>query len=674
MRRCISSEYYFFRLCRFWVLLSFITLFAQKISAQTDTSRSLREVSVKANVIPVLKSQTPAQQITSADFVKYGAFNVADAVRSFSGVNIKDYGGIGGIKTISVRGLASNHTAVFYDGLQINDAQTGQIDLSKLNLSNIDKITLYNAQPDDLLQHARAFAFASVLDITTKTNKLPSGKTTGITAGIKSGSFGLFNPFIQLQQHINNNWYAVLSTNYINSNGRYKYKVEGDGSDTLATRRHSEVRSFQTDAALYWHKSDSSTFNIHLNYYNAKRGLPGAVVYYSQSPGENLDNDDVFVQASYKHIWRNSLQLLLNSKLSQLKTRYLDSPYFNTQGFILQHYKQQEAYQSATVTYNIKPFWVISYAADASVTKVNADIERYAYPTRFTLLNVIASNIKLNRWEFSGNLLYTYLHESVKRGSALQQQPVLSPTVVASFRPLAAANLTIRAFYKNIFRYPTLDELYYFAFAERIIKPEFVKQYDLGATYSKNFDGFVNYISLNADAYYNNVHNKIIALPNQNPAVFSYSNVGEVDIKGIDFGFKAASRRINNLSLSFAANYTYQDALDVSDSPGSNYLEQIPYTPKNTLALNAGINYKRLSVYYNQVLSSHRNYNGSEDVKYRLPGYSVSDASAVYDIQFNKLPVRLSAEANNIFNKYYSIIRSYPMPGRSYRFSIQVTI
>ncbi|MFD2146842.1 TonB-dependent receptor [Mucilaginibacter antarcticus] len=87
------------------------------------------------------------QTITASDFIKYNALNVADAVRNFSGVIIKDYGGIGGLKTMSVRGLGANHTAVLYDGIQINDAENGQVDLGKLNVSNIQKISLYNAQP-----------------------------------------------------------------------------------------------------------------------------------------------------------------------------------------------------------------------------------------------------------------------------------------------------------------------------------------------------------------------------------------------------------------------------------------------------------------------------------------------------------------------------------------------
>ncbi|MCO5935030.1 TonB-dependent receptor [Mucilaginibacter sp. RB4R14] len=644
------------------------------VFAQRDTTKHLKEVPIKASTALRLQTLIPAQQITQKDFAHYSAFNVADAVRNFAGVNIKDYGGIGGLKTISVRSLGTNHTAVLYDGVQLNDAQSGQIDLSKFNLNNVQEITLYNGQPGDLLQPARSFASASVLSIKTIRPTLTAKKTYQIQVGAKVGSFGLINPYLQWQQRVNNNWQFVINGNYIKANGRYKYEVDNDGSDTLSTRHHGDVESIQTDAALYYNKNDSSKFNIHINYYNAKRGLPGAVVSYTEGHGQQLNNDDVFVQTGYERLFKNGFSLLLYSKLSQLKTRYLDSPYNNIQGFILENYKQREAYQSVALSYHLTNNWDISYAIDASYTKVDADIDKYAYPARFTLLNVIASSLKLGKLQLQGNLLQTNIHETVQKGTAFQQKSVLSPTLMATVQPFSIPNLKIRAFYKNVFRAPTLDELYYYAFVERVIKPEFVYQYDLGATYSKNVDGIFEYIAITADAYYNYVKNKILAVPNSNPAIFSFSNLGKVDIKGIDLGFKTQTKQHNGWSASLNTNYTYQQAIDVSDPTSSKYLEQIPYTPKHTLAINAGVNYKDAGVYFNHIMSSGRYYTGNNLPEYLVPGYSVTDASAIYKFISGKMPLQTSFEVNNLFNTNYAIIRSFPMPGRSYRLSIQITI
>jgi vitamin B12 transporter len=656
------------------ILLCGLLLTHVKLNAQTDTTKKLQEVSIKASPAPKIQILTPAQQVNNGNFSRYSAFTVADAIRNFAGVNIKDYGGIGGLKTISVRSLGANHTAVLFDGVQLTDAQSGQIDLSKFNLNNVQEIALYNGQPADILQPARSYASASVLSIKSIQPLLSRQKPYQVQAGVKTGSFGLVNPYLQWQQRISNKWSFIGNSNFINANGRYKYKVDGDGSDSLAIRHNGDIRSIQTDAAVYWVKNDSNKFSIRFNYYNAGRGLPGAVIFYNATTGQRLNNNDLFVQASYRRTWQNGLQLLLNSKLAGLKTRYYDPNTLNQQGYINEHYSQREVYQSVALAYQLTKSWQISYAADVSYAKVDADIYNYAYPARLTLLNVLASNYKIGKWQLQGNLLQTNIHESVERGLASKTRQVLTPTLMASFTPFEQPDLQLRAFYKNICRAPTLDELYYFALFPRTIKPEFVNQYNVGAVYTKNTNNLLEYITLSTDIYYNTITDKILAVPNQNPVIFSYSNIGRVDVKGIDIGIKTQTRQQSGWRGLLSANYTNQQALDVTNPASSTYLGQIPYTPKHTLALNAGATYNDLGIYFNHILSSPRYYTGNNLPEYYVPGYSVSDASAVYKFITSRMPVQASVEINNLFNNNYSIIRSFPMPGRSYRLSFQITI
>jgi vitamin B12 transporter len=651
--------------CFALLLLSSVNLFAQ-----SDTSKTLKEVNVNTGVHT--DGIIPSQQVSNKDFLRYGAFTVADAIRNFTGVNIKDYGGIGGLKTISVRSLGANHTAVLFDGVQVNDAQTGQIDLSKFALNNIAEIVLYNGQPENILQPARSFASASLLSIQTIKPGLNAQKPYQIQVGANGGSFGLINPFLYWQQRINNQWAFTINTNYIAANGKYKYKNEEDGSDTLAVRTNGDVRSLQTQVALYWAKNDSNKFNFHINYYNSKRGLPGAAINYNPYTNERIENNDIFIQTGYQHTWQNSLQLLLNAKLSQLKTRYLDPDFLNAQGFTDQHYNQREFYQSAALAYHITAAWQISYAIDVSFLKQEADIFQYAYPSRFSLLNVLATSFTKGIFKLEGNVLYTNINETAKRTIPSRSRNVFSPTIIASVKPFNN-NLQVRAFYKSIFRMPTLDELYFYAVVPRSTKPEFVKQYNLGLTWAESYNGFLKYIALTTNAYYNNVTDKILALPSKNPAIFSFSNIGKVDIKGVDFGLKSQTQTFNKWYGLFNVNYTYQQAIN-ADVTSSTYNEQLPYTPQHTVAINGGLVHQKIGVYYNQVLSSYRYYGENNTNENYLPGYSISDASVVYDGFIDKLPFKTSFAVNNLFNTNYAIIRSYPMPGRSYRLSIQITI
>jgi outer membrane cobalamin receptor len=652
-----------------WLSLVFIP---RSAAAQTDTAKKLKEVKVKEKPVPQVQTITPQQQVNVTDLNQQNAINVADAVRDFSGVNIKDYGGIGGLKTVSVRGLGADHIAVLYDGVAINDAENGQIDLGKYNLNGIEQIILYNAQPDNILSPARSFASASVIAIVPVCPQLTIAKPYKVVFGMNGGSFGFINPYLQWQQRISNRWSYVVNGYMENASGRYKFKNPEDGSDTLQNRTNADISDQRVDGSLYWFKNDSNKFSLHINYYNSDRGLPAAVINYNPYSDQRLWNQDAFVQSGYQHAWDNGLQLLLSAKLSREYTHYIDPGYQNSEGGIDSRYTQREFYQSVALAYHITTNWQTSYAGDVAVAAVGAaspnnSISNYAFPARFTFQEVLASKLILGRWRFEGDLLHSYVNEWVQYGKATPNQDVLSPTLMATFQPFAKPDLQLRAFYKVIFREPTLDEQYLFApLGSRGVKPEFAKQVDLGIAYRKAFDSFLEYLTVTVDGYYNRVTNKIVDLPEQNPDIPSVINIGAADIKGIDIGIKTQTLQSGGWREVLSVNYTYQYAIDTA------LKLQIPYIPRNSVALNAGVEYHQLGLYYNQIISSSRLY--LEDISSQVSGYAVGDLALVYKGQLSKKAIILSAHINNLFNQEYSIVRSFPMPGRSYLLSFQITI
>ncbi len=53
--------------------------------------------------------------------------------------------------------MGTNHTGVVYDGVELGNAQNGQIDLGQFSLDNIETISLYNGQKSEILQPAKDF-------------------------------------------------------------------------------------------------------------------------------------------------------------------------------------------------------------------------------------------------------------------------------------------------------------------------------------------------------------------------------------------------------------------------------------------------------------------------------------------------------------------------------------
>ena len=110
---------------RVWVCrLVMVALFPSIASAQEQKDsingkvHQLDAVTVTARRMPAkITSATSVQVLRKEDLKNLGLQNMGDAVKRFAGTNVRDYGGIGGLKTVSVRNLGAAHTAVSYDGV-----------------------------------------------------------------------------------------------------------------------------------------------------------------------------------------------------------------------------------------------------------------------------------------------------------------------------------------------------------------------------------------------------------------------------------------------------------------------------------------------------------------------------------------------------------------------------
>lgn len=644
---------------------------ANKVFAQTDTLKKIQEVKVIAIKKPF--SSTPSQQINHSTFNNTNAFNVADAMRNFAGVIVKDYGGIGGLKTVSVRSLGANHTGVLYDGIAMSDNQNGQLDLGKLMLDNVESITLYTAQPHDLLQTAKAYASASIISIKTLKPVFDSLKNINLKVGLSAGSFGLINPALLLQHKISNNWSYVLNTSLQKANGKYNYYIDDDGADTLSVRNNGDIAALQLDASVYGNFKNNNSLFFRTNYYQSERGLPGAVILYNATTNQRLWDRNIYAQTTYKHHISDRLKLLFNNKISQVFTHYLDPHYPNAKKELNLIFTQQEFYQSIATTYQLNKNVGFNYSVDVSVNNLEGNIEEFSYPTRLSILQVLGGMINHQKWRFNLNVLNTRISEKVESGATPPVRLVWSPTALLSYQ--VSKQVSLRGFYKNIFRNPTFNDLYYTNFGNRDLDPEFVDQFNLGTTFTKAFNNSrVSQFSFQADVYYNKVKDKIIAIPKNNSFLWSITNVGKVDIYGLDYVSNLHYKLSNKWTAIFSGNYTFQLALDVTDRKSNLYNNQLPYTPKHTFSTNLGFANQKWGFYYNQIFSSSRYYLSDNSPEYFVKGFLVSDFSGSRDFKIGRQTFTTSLAVNNIFNQNYALIRSFPMPGTNTRISLKTTL
>ena len=184
---CIELQYSLAKVMKS-ILLSLLLIFAASIKAETipaDSIQTIKGVEITARLTQ--REIVPAQSLKGVELQRLNSQSIADALRFFSGIQLKDYGGVGGIKTVDIRSMGTHHLGIFYDGIELGNAQNGQIDLGQFSLDNIDEISLYNGQKSAIFQPASDFGNAGSVYIRTRKPRFTDGKSYNIKLKEKYG-------------------------------------------------------------------------------------------------------------------------------------------------------------------------------------------------------------------------------------------------------------------------------------------------------------------------------------------------------------------------------------------------------------------------------------------------------------------------------------------------------
>jgi outer membrane cobalamin receptor len=661
---------------------------------KADSVLHLEEVVVTATRY---KEVIPAQTLKGTELEKLSSFSVADAIRYFSGVQIKDYGGIGGLKTVDIRSMGTNHMGVFYDGIQLGNAQNGQIDLGKFSLDNIEEISLYNGQKSEIFQSAKDFGSAGTIYLRTQRPVFTNGKNTNVKTIFRTGSFNLANPSFLWEQRIGEKVSSSFNSEYIYSSGKYKFryrKVLQDGTvawDTTAVRQNGDIQSLRLEGGLNG-IVEQGKWNIKSYYYDSEKGIPGAIVNNVWKRSQRQWDRNFFIQGSFQKQLFQGYDVLVNMKYANDRMRYLNPD--TTLMYIDNTFLQQELYASIASKYSILPQWDISLSADYQWNILDASLQDFVYPKRNSVLTALATAFEWQGLKMQASLLGTFVFENVTRirhegGELLpdaqtgtpNNKQEYTPAIFLSYQPFKQHNFNLRTFYKRIFRMPTFNDLYYTDIGNVSLRPEYTTQYNVGFQYKREFThSIINRLSFQADAYYNEVTDKIIAVPKGNGQYrWMMMNIGYVEIRGIDVSGQVSWKLPQQIMLNTSLNYTSQKAQDFSDptdnAPGSGtYGGQIAYIPWHNGSAIANVNWKFWDLNYSFIYVGER-YHNSSNIRenYEQPWYT-HDLTLGKTFNYRKINCKLSAEVNNILNQYYDVVLNYPMPGRNYKLILKMEL
>ncbi|MBQ4352061.1 MAG: TonB-dependent receptor [Prevotella sp.] len=662
-----------------------IPSFAQKEKTSAfDSIQHVDEVVVLSNL--TFREVIPSHTLKGEQLERLNSHSIADALRYFAGVQLKDYGGVGGIKTINVRSMGSNHLGIYYDGIQLGNAQNGQIDLGQFSMDNVEEISLYNGQKSAIFQPASEFGNAGTVYIRTRRPHFSNGEHTHLKTRVKYGSSDLIRFSTLWEQRLSASVTSSVGAEVMNASGKYKFRYrryKADGSlayDTTATRQNGDVWAVRAEGNLYG-AMEQGGWNVKAYTYHSERGIPGAIVNNVWRRGERQADHNTFFQAGLLRNLSDRFSSRLQAKYAYYVTHYVNR---DPKTMLVDNtYKQQELFLSTSNVYEIMRGWSASVAYDFKWNKLREEQGtrnkgQEMKPYRFSNMVSVATAYNQPWMNIQGSLLATFVKDHFPGHNDKKSENVWTPAVFFNIFPLRNKNFSVRAYAKRSFRMPTFNDLYYTEMGNAMLKPETALQYNVGAVYvaprTSHLASRISHFRLQVDAYYNTIHDKIVAYPKGQQFRWTMLNLGKVHIKGIDVETELEVRAARELTLGGRLQYTYQDARDVTDPTDTYYNHQIPYIPWHSGSAIFSASYRQWDFNYSFIYAGKR-YNQQENIDYNyMPAWYTSDLSLMYRFRWVKTRCKATLEVNNLLDQQYDVILNYPMPGRNYAISMEVEI
>ena len=515
--------------------------------AQVDSViHTLQRVDVVAvRHTDAVRATVPVQHIDRDAMMRMGMHSMTDALKHMAGLSVRDYGGAGGMKTVSVRGIGARHTAVVYDGVALSDCQTGEIDLSRYSLDHLSSVSLVIGDDDNIFQPARNQAAAATLRLNTDSRPtpqplqrptpqplqrptpqplpcregserpdqlenleerlvervstpLPHREGLGGGSSFTLGSFGLVNPSFRLSfpPYGGGNRGRLLFSaigEFFHADNDYPFTLQNISLTTRERRTNSRMNTWHGELNADWQLNANNVLSGKVYYYGSNRRLPGIVHYYTNENHERLCDVNAFGQLRFRSTFTDRLALLVNAKYNWSHTDYQNRT--PGSGIGDAKYWQREAYGSASLLYAPTSWLSLDYALDVQENSLNSTLSLYdAHPHRTLLLQCLAAKAQWQRltlvartlyhlsWSRSSNSSSTSSSSGSSRETSSSYSS-LAPSLSASYQLLPGKELYLRLMGKQIFRLPTFNELYFYHIGASALRPERASQFDVGVTW-----------------------------------------------------------------------------------------------------------------------------------------------------------------------------------------------
>lgn len=613
-------------------------------------------------------------------------YSMADAVRYYSGVQLKDYKGLGGFKTINVRSLGSERMRVFYNGIEISNSLNAQVDLSRFTMDNVGSLALYSGQKGDIFQSASDYASAGSLYITTRRPRFLDSSRTNFRVVARGSSFYGINTGVLYEHDLGNYITTSLSLSLDRSAGNYEFRYRRKNSsghivyDSIAKRNNNRINSARVEGAFNG-VLENGLWSVYFYHYTSDRGIPGPIVNNIWYRGEELSERNSFVQGNLRLNLSEQYRTQLNFKFGYDYLHYMNKDEYTTN--LDESFRQFEGYISSAHLYKIYNDWVATCAYDLHYNNLLKRNERtfqesigFTRPWRLKHLFSLATQGSFYNFQGQASVLGTYVNnfERDKQNQQYGDEWAVTPALLLSYTPFRRTDFSVQAYAKQSYRVPSYSDRYISSLEGTRLQPETMMQYSLGLNYSNKTDGMIRRYGATVEAYYHDVYNKIIAYPNGSLYRWSMANLGHVRILGGDANLSGTARLIeeydNQLEITGKLQYTYQQARDITNKYDTYYEHQIPNIPWHSGSAILNITWQGWALNYSFLYVGKR-YSRQENISYyKMQPWYTHDLSLMKQFYLGNWNMRAMLEVNNLLGQDYEIVANYPMPSHFVRVTL----
>lgn len=653
-----------------------ILLLSLSVNAQVKDSlrvKKLDEVNVSLAIRKLRRVRLRPSVLNRRTIEELQVTDVGELLQKLEGATVRSYGGLGGLKTVSVRSLGSNHSAVIIDGFNVQNNQTGQINLGQIGVDNVEGALISVGSDQLYLTPVSSQIQGSTVLLQTFENTFDRD-TLSIRASVRGGSFGRMGGYTGIKWN-KKKWLFSGFGKYRQAHGRYPYSFQNGNTVEQGTRSNNAYQDYSAGSTIGWNNYRVQ-FRLGYRYLDIDQELPGAVILYNSTADEQLKTRDHTAFSDFNYRFNDQFRIRWYGSANQNTLRYIDPSFLNNSGGIDVEYNNRNVNSGVIASYNENNFLAFA-GIEESVSDLASSDSLFSQPVRFHTSGIIGGKYRWGRvLKIATKISAQYVDEKSNADNSHRSFFRVNPFVSIETIPSEYSSDKYwkhALWYKNSFRVPTFNELYYNNIGNSSLLPEEANQFSYNLSFvpvERKLDCHVR-----SNLFFNTVRNKIVAIPTQNLFVWSIQNLGRVNIYGAEFAATVGWNTLGKTGWRIVGevNYTFQQSIDVTDRSSQTYGHQVAYIPVHTGNADLSVTYRKWGTGFriSNYLTSKR-YALNENIEANeVDGFIITDFMIFQRFKLKKRQqLNLQLSIKNVWNSSYAYIRSYVMPGRNLLISL----